>query len=177
MANWRRVPDYFGYVVSDEGTVRSLDRFIPYLDSERYISGRELKGRPQKNGGHLRITLLKFPRVRHTFIHSLVLEAFVGPKPKGAVARHLDGNPANNRLENLTYGTPAQNSQDAIKHGTTQCGERNVNAKLSARQILEIRCFAQDHRITGRMLAGMYGVTAAAISYVIRKETWTHVSI
>src|SRR5436305_14954603 len=34
-------------------------------------------------------------------VHRLVLEAFVGPRPPGLVCCHNDGNPANNRVENL----------------------------------------------------------------------------
>jgi hypothetical protein len=34
------------------------------------------------------------------------------------VCRHLDGNPINNRLENLRWGTHKENKADAIKHGT-----------------------------------------------------------
>jgi hypothetical protein len=43
--------------------------------------------------------------------------AFVGPYPEGMEIRHLDGNPENNALENLKYGTRSQNIQDQIRHG------------------------------------------------------------
>lgn len=38
------------------------------------------------------------------------------------LVRHLDDNPEDNRLENLAYGTPAENGADAVRHG------RNVQA-------------------------------------------------
>jgi hypothetical protein len=51
-------------------------------------------------------------------IHSLVTEAFHGPRPPGQVARHRNRQTHDNRDVNLHWGTPAQNVADAIAHGT-----------------------------------------------------------
>ena len=51
-------------------------------------------------------------------VHSLVAEAFIGPCPEGMEVRHRNGDQTNSRLSNLTYGTHADNMQDAIRHGT-----------------------------------------------------------
>ena len=37
------------------------------------------------------------------------MEAFVGPRPEGNEVLHLNGNPSDNRLENLKYGTRREN--------------------------------------------------------------------
>lgn len=43
-------------------------------------------------------------------VHQLVCEAFHGPKSEGApVVMHVDENAANNRAENLRWGTQKQN--------------------------------------------------------------------
>ena len=44
-------------------------------------------------------------------VHRAVLESFTGRKEK-MVVRHVDNNKANNRLENLSWGTHADNMQD-----------------------------------------------------------------
>jgi hypothetical protein len=54
---------------------------------------------------------------RNQRVHKLVMEAFVGPCPPGKQCLHRDGNGLNNRLENLRWGTPEENTQDMIKHG------------------------------------------------------------
>jgi hypothetical protein len=51
------------------------------------------------------------------YVHSLVAEAFIGPRPIGLEVRHLDGDSTNNAVDNLRYGTHAENMQDRVKHG------------------------------------------------------------
>jgi hypothetical protein len=52
------------------------------------------------------------------YVHLLVAEAFIGPKPEGQQTRHRDGNPDNNQATNLHYGTRGDNQRDSVEHGT-----------------------------------------------------------
>ena len=54
-------------------------------------------------------------RVRR-YLHDLVLTAFVGPRPEGAVARHLNDDPTDNRLVNLAWGSRSENQMDAFQN-------------------------------------------------------------
>lgn len=67
--------------------------------------------------GYIQATLCKGGYNKLYRVHQLVMEAFVGPRPKGAVIRHLDDNPLNNNLINLCYGTYRQNYEDAKRNG------------------------------------------------------------
>lgn len=49
-------------------------------------------------------------------VHRLVLETFVGPRPEGRQCRHLNGNPLDNRLENLAWGTSLEDTADRRAH-------------------------------------------------------------
>ena len=55
-------------------------------------------GYPDQNGD-LVVDIDGAPRL----VAELVLTAFIGPKPPGAVARHLNGDKTDNRLENLSW--------------------------------------------------------------------------
>lgn len=104
---WRRVEGAPDYEVSDQGRVRSYKGKSPRIL------------RPCVNPlGYHNQTLSVGGRPLFTTAHVLVMTAFVGPRPKGMDIRHLDGNPANNALTNLRYGTRAENMQDKRLHGT-----------------------------------------------------------
>lgn len=114
---WRDVPGYEGlYAVSDSGQVKSLARTIEGKRSRR-VEERLLKPMVAQ-GGHLQVELRSGGLPRWVpKIHQLVLLAFVGPYPEGMEVRHLDGDPANNRLDNLRYGTRSENMYDRVRHG------------------------------------------------------------
>ena len=106
-------------------------------------------------------------------VHTLVAEAFVGPRPSGHVVRHLDGSRDNNNRDNLTYGTQADNVQDAIKHGTVRRGEAQPRASLSdlqAAMILGLRA-----RIMQADVAEVLGVDLRIINAVMMGARYTHV--
>lgn len=114
---WKPAVGYEGYEVSDHGQVRSLDRTIYRKDGQtRLCKGRALK--PQKHSdGYLYVCLYREAKPRKEYIHRLVLEAFTGPCPDGMECRHLDGNPENNRVSNLQWGTRSENILDVVRHG------------------------------------------------------------
>ena len=96
------------------------------------------------------------------YVHHLVLETFIGPRPKGQEARHLDGKVENNTLSNLQWSTHAENAADQILHGTDTRGERNGQAKLSFADADFIRSSHEP----GNILAHRYGVSEATICRV-----------
>jgi len=97
---WAPLPGHPRWEISTHGGVRRDGGFCPtYLTEWGYPYFRI---HTQKN---------------NTTLHSAVLATFVGPRPEGAVIRHLDGNPTNNDLANLAYGTPSENNYDIVRHG------------------------------------------------------------
>lgn len=123
--HWAPIPGFEArYEASDAGLIRSLDRVIKTKRGSRRLKGRILKPGKLGNTNHRHVVLEG--RVDRT-VHSLVLEAFVGPCPPGMEARHRDDDPTNNALENLVWGSRSQNSDDAIRNdrhfhaGLTHC--------------------------------------------------------
>ena len=116
---WRSVVGYEGhYEVSNRGNLRSLDRVVTYKNGvKRTHKGKALKLGKHKFG-YSKVELHKNGKISHTNVHRLVLEAFSGPCPDGMEACHNDGDPTNNTIENLRWGTRSENRQDAVRHGT-----------------------------------------------------------
>ena len=123
---WKPVVGWEGfYEVSDRGRVRSCERTIDYPASKRarpytaVVAPKMRKQTPAAQGKYLAVTLIR-PGVpqQKPYVHTLVLEAFVGPRPDGLVCRHRNGNNHDNRLRNLAWGTYAENNRDTVQHGT-----------------------------------------------------------
>ena len=110
---WYPVAGFPGYEVSDRGRARR---------------GRLLL-LPQWRGSYLRFRLRQSDgRYVWRTAHSLVLEAFVGPRPS---ARHHgahfpDRDSANNRASNLRWALPEENEADKRAHGTHPRGGRRL---------------------------------------------------
>lgn len=122
MENWLPVVGYEGlYEVSDRGRVRSLARTHSHLGGVRSVPGRILRPARSGKGGEGRsfVSLSRAGRQHLRGVGVLVLEAFVGPRPPGLVARHWpDRDPTNCALANLSWATQSQNMLDRRAHGT-----------------------------------------------------------
>ena len=115
---WRPVLGQEGrYEVSSHGRVKTLARMGIRKDGSKSPVTERIRKLIIDETGY---ALVSFPTPngpRQRFVHRVVLEAFVGPRPEGMECRHLDGNPLNNRLENLCWGTPSENAWDRVHHG------------------------------------------------------------
>ena len=116
--DWRAVPGWGDlYEVSDQGRVRSLPRVTRGgFSGTRRIPGKILSPVPTVSG-HVGVMLKDGKRVFRSGIHRLVMLSFVGPCPEGMEVCHNNGEPSDNRLANLRYGTRSENIYDAVQHG------------------------------------------------------------
>lgn len=127
---------------------------------------KELRPHPDRDG-YLQVTLCHNKKRTFRKVHHLVLEAFVGRRPKGAECRHLDGNPTNNEYTNLKWGSSLENSDDVRKHGALNKGSRNGNSKLTDAQVRIIRKeLVKETRGTQKRLADRFGVSRSLICQI-----------
>lgn len=147
---WNPVLGYPGYYVSPRGDVLSEKRKVPIVMNP--ISSPD---------GHLYVFLYRAGAMNKCWVHRLVLETFGRRARDGEECRHLDGNPANNHLSNLAWGTRQENSDDKGRHGTLPRGERSGAHKLTEADVLEIR--RRYGTASLRCLAREYGVSHTCI--------------
>jgi hypothetical protein len=112
---WRPVAGFPDYMVSDRGRVLSNVGSKP----------RVLVGSMATNG-YRKVLLTRDRQSFNRSVHTLVAEAFHGPRPEGLVCRHLDGDRLNNASSNLTWGTYSENAQDRVRHGNDAFARRTA---------------------------------------------------
>ncbi len=181
---WRPVVGFKGfYEVSNMGGVRSVDRVIRCgsvradgTKDARLFLGRPIRQSTLPKCGHKKVGLWKRGVEKTCRVHRLVMAAFVGPCPKNKEVAHEDGDPANNRLKNLSYKTHTENQRDMRRHGTAPRGERNAHALLTAAKVREIRRRAKKgpHGIKAK-LAEEFGVARSTITAVVKRRNWKHI--
>lgn len=148
---WLPIPGWDGcYEVSDLGHVRSLPRTVLGRNGvSQPVRGRMLALCSNNRGQGYFVVHLKRNKARTPMtVHRAVLEAFRGPRAPGQVARHLDGDAKNNRLENLAWGTPSENSQDTLLHGQNEKANRThcVRNHVLAEPNLTLQSLKTGHR-------------------------------
>ena len=127
--NWLSVVGFSDYEVSDAGRVRHR------------VTLRELtQGLNTPKQDYLRVSLRCNGARATRLVHTLVLEAFRGPRPPGLQSRHLNDIGGDNRLENLMWGTHEENRADAVRNGFMR--HRNTTAPLADLNLDAIRA---DH--------------------------------
>lgn len=175
---WRMVPGYEGlYQVSSRGTVVSMDRIVMRGKRRMHIKARVMKpGRQVTTGGHMFVALSKGgKRPKYMRVHRLVLAAFTGDQPDMDCC-HNNGDPTDNRLENLRWDTRKGNMADCVAHGTSNRGERNGMRVLTEAQVREIkmrRAAGEDTDVT----AADMGVRVNTVRDIVYGRRWKHVTI
>jgi len=128
---WKPIPNFPGYEVSNLGNVRSLKRTSPHVMS------------PSKdNRGRRGLCLRRDGETHRRWISPLVLLAFVGPPPTGHFCQHKNGNPGDDRLENLEYAL--------------------FENRLTEEAVVQIR-LERKNGASGKELADKYGVEESTI--------------
>lgn len=152
--NWRPVVGYEGlYEVSDLGRVRNR-------------TGRVL--RAQYSDGYRVIHPSKNCKRSVRGVHTLVLEAFVSPRPAGRYACHRNDERADNRLTNLKWGTPRENQEDARRNGKARV------RKLTRQNVKQIRAMRRDG-FSVISIAVHFGVSSTHVYSVVTRRSWQHI--
>lgn len=188
---WKPVLGFEGcYEVSNLGKVRSLDR--------RTKSGRLVRGVLLKLGyrvGYPCVTLYANNVPHKLNVHSLVAEAFLGPRPEGLVVDHLDGVRSNSIASNLEYVTVRENTlrgRSSLKKKGVKCplvgvtvrGERFVASKRFGAKLYHIGTYPTAEEAHQAYLSFTENDIAAlklrrenekfmvGVSYVKTREAW-----
>lgn len=172
------ISNFPGYFITKSGEVYST---IPRYRQPKKI--RKLSS--WNNKGYPSIGLSRNGKKIKQYIHNLLLETFVSPRPsKDHQCRHLNGNPKDFRLKNLKWGTKTENQADRLLHKTDNRGEKHGMSRLTKSQVLEIRRLAKGSNTqhgkrkvdTGngnyKAIAKKFGISPTTVGTIARKVAW-----
>ena len=104
-------------------------------------------------------------------VHREVAKAFIdNPKNKPQI-NHKDGNKTNNKVENLEWCTPKENTVHAYSTGLAKGkqGEQNPCCKVSDDVVLEIMTIVEQTNESLRAVCKKYEITHATVSRRFKK--------
>lgn len=177
MVGIQEIPGFPGYGASRCGLIFSLRKALP---AKLYLQ--------KTPKGYLKAELWRGGKPVKRFVHRLVIETFVGPPPfEGAQCRHLNDVKADNRVENLAWGSGAENMGDWVGNGylsksgervvfLSRYGESNPMSKLKTADVKTIRLeLKRGASVYG--LSKRFGVSTNHIKRIRDGLSWKHVSI
>jgi hypothetical protein len=166
---WRPVVGYEGrYEVSNQGRVKGLTREVWRCGHLRLIHGQLLSAH-HHTAGYL-VVDLRIANVRKTsYVHRLVLEAFVGPCPPDMECRHLNGIRDDARLVNLAWGTRQEQAEDKVRHGTQTFGDAHHNTKVLDVDVRRIRTLAANG-VTCKVIGLTFEMHPSTVSQIVRRD-------
>lgn len=154
---WKSVaPDY---EVSSDGQVRSWKSGAPKILKQGL-----------NQHGYLFVVLCINGRKKPSLVHRLVAEAFL-PNPDGKPqVNHRNGVKTDNRVENLEWCTPSENTRHAFNTGLRPQGKDSYQAKLTNEQVIYIR--NNPDGLTRKELAARFSVSESAVGLIQLGKTY-----
>ena len=168
---WYVVPGFPAYEISSHLRART---------HHRGMRNRVEPPRPIKIGtddrGYKKLILWQEKKYYHRYLHHVVAELALGPRPEGMQVLHRDDDKSNNWPDNLYYGTQTQNLADckANGHFVAVRGEQKTNSILTEISVIAIRRL-NEYGVARDVLSECFGVDLSIVCNIINRKRWTHV--
>lgn len=164
MSDTKQIEGFSGYCCDALGNFYSTkwNKFVPMkLKKDRY--------------GYLIVQLSNGPIRKFVSAHSLVLSSWISPRPHGYQCNHKNGVRDDNRVENLEWVTPLENTRHSHKVlGKDMRGSGHVKSKIKEKDAIEIRRLrAEGHTLIS--IGKKFGIGISTVYNITSGNTWKHV--
>lgn len=168
---WKYIPGFEGqYMANENGMIKSVKRTITSKTGQKYTLPEKILKQNKNKNGYMLVQLSKNGKIKGIYVHRIVAILFI-PNPNNLpTVNHKDGNKQNCNAENLEWTSYSQNNQHAYDTGLKPKGEGQYKAKLTEKDVREIRKNGKNG--TFEEIALRYGVSKATIRDVLLYRTW-----
>ena len=137
---WRQVDVAPDYEISNMGRLRVMVDKVNGNGRNFYIGKIITQSSLSKTKKYLRASVSVDGKLFPLSIHRAVAIAFIANPNNYPQVNHIDGNPANNLVENLEWVTPTENAIHARDNGLLhpRKGEDSSSSKLTEKDVVEI---------------------------------------
>lgn len=124
------------------------------------------------NNGYKRVSLVTNSGKRKDFaVHRIVGEVFIPNPEDKPFINHINGVKDDNRVENLEWCTPKENSQHAVKAGLMLRLENHPRTSLTKEKVVEIyKRLLQGE--TSIRLSEEYNLTPSCVADISKRRSW-----
>lgn len=174
---WKDIPNYEDrYQVSNYGRIRSKKRKVTTSEGFTQERGGDIRSLSKNEKGYLRVTLQGDGPPKTFYVHRIVAEVFMSKSDDLHVVHHKDGDPSNNRVQNLEWVSRQENTNKAVNKGEYETGEKHHRSQLTEEDVVDIRRLYYTTDFTQKELADKFGVTRSNISSIVTGRTWSKVA-
>ena len=128
----------------------------------RRVTERILKPGQYCKSGHVSVVLRRGSNGKP--VHQIITATFLGPTPKGKEILHINGNPKDNRVINLRFGTRTENILDVYF-------QNKKWRKVGINEVLDIRKKLENGE-KGSAIAHSLNLSQSLISDIKRRKTF-----
>ena len=181
---WKQIPGYDGYMVSNTGEVLSTVKQV-YSKKEKHVVPfyrRKLLAQHKNKGGYMCVGIGgKYQGGRKTVkVHRLVASAFVKNPDNLPEVNHIDGDKTNNSADNLEWTTHSENEKHAYRTGLQPRTQkrldlfRNNRTDNSIKVIAVSKCGEKRYFKSIQECADFIGVDRSCVSRACNKGRKTN---
>ena len=182
---WKPIPGYEGlYEASSQGRIRTAEgKTTSSAWADRRVWQQRImkqKWHKRKNGKHedARVCLWKDGKEKTYLVSRLVAMSFLPMPFDKLTVNHIDGNPSNNRIDNLEWCTHQENVQHAFDTGLQRNSQKPVVLTSTDGHELRFVSMSEASRylehgngyVSNAMKKGLYCHDKCGVKYTARLD-------